>query len=366
MQNLFNVNTVISAGTSVDPNWKYIKSGLRRNIFQTVNYYRSRNFSVKNSHILVKLLESANVSIFNNIESFYNNAQREALRLASILNITSSISKGSVFNGSFFGQGSKEILIASDEYQNPIDLENNWKNIRAVNFLDHFKSDTSLLLANGIDYSGETGYCVIDINIPALLVQYRCWLKEQKEIIQEGATPYPTTVFVYKYVLPNMLYSQLDVVIFNRLINLANGSPMGSPNFRHAFNLINYDDKLDKALQYTLKRISQNDKDFYSTLREVPLVNHDNLLLASRLSTNAPTRQLIWAELIARLKTIYFAFNVNLNHGVKTSMQEINYIKLYLDRFENGNGLETIPDRRLVEDIESEILRLRLLLKIKK
>lgn len=366
MQNLFNIQTTISAGTSVDPNWKYIRSGLKRNISQTVSYYRARNFSVRNSHILVKLLESANVSIFSNIENFYNNAQNESLRLASIFNLTSSVSKGTTFNGEFFGQGSKEIIIVSDYYQNPYDLQANWKDIKAIKFLDHFKSDTSLLLANGKSYSDETGYCVLDLNLPALLVQYRCWLKEQKEIFDSGLPPYPTTVFIYKYVLPNMLDSQLDIVVFNRLINLATGAPMGIPKYRHAFNLIDFNDKLDKALRFTLKRISNNDKDFHSTLREIPLIDKNNLLLASRLSPNAPTRQITWAELIARLKTIYFVFNININNGQKTSGSEINYIKLYLDRFENGNGLESIPDRRLVEDIESEILRLRLLLKIKK
>ena len=366
MQNLFNIDTAIKAGTSVDPNWKYIRSGLKRNIFQLTSYYRSRNFSVKNSHILVRLLESARVSIFSNIENFYNTAQSESLRLASIFNLTSSVSKGSTFNGMFFGEGSKEIIIVSDEYQNPNELQANWKDIRALRFLDHCKSDTSLLLANGRAYSSEEGYCVLDLNLPALLVQYRCWLKEQKEVLDSGQTPYPTTVFIYKYVLPNLLHSQLDVVIFNRLINLATGAPMGEPKFRHAINLIDYNEKIDKALRFTLKRISNNDKDFHSTLREIPLIDKDNLLLASRLSPNAPTRQITWAELIARLKTIYFVFNINMNNGQKTSGSEINYIKLYLDRFENGNGLETIPDRRLVEDIETEILRLRLLLKIKK
>lgn len=360
MQNLFNSYSGPKLGTSVDPNWKYIKSGLQRNIAQTVTYYRTRNFSVKNNHVLIKLLNSASVSIFSDISSFYSKAQGQALRLASVHNLTTSVSRGDIFNGVFLGNGTKEIIIASDEYKNPQELEANWQDVESVTFLDHPKSDTSLLLANGKAYSEETGYAVINVNIPALLVQYRQWLKEQKSILEMGGSPFPTSVFIYKYILPNMLYSQLDIAIFNRLINLINGAPMGKPLYRHAFNLVDFNEKVDKALLHTIKRVCNNDRDFYTMLREVPLINKDNLLLASILPPNAPTRQLIWAELIARLKTISFILDANPNNGKKLSREQINYIKLYFDRMFVSNGLEQIPDKRLINDIEAEIIRIKL------
>jgi hypothetical protein len=364
MQNLFNTFAGPKVGLVVDPGWRYIRSGLQRNISTAVSYYRSRNFAVKSNHLLVRFLNSAAVSITGDIESFYSQVQSQGIRLTSTFGFSSSVNRGDVFKGTFFGEGSKEIIVACDDYINPVDLEANWEDIEAVKFLDHPKSDLSLLLANGKAYSSEDGYSVIAVNVPALLVQYRCWLKEQKAIYDSDGGPFSTSVFVHKYVLPNMLSSQLDIAIFNRLNNLVEGAPMGVPLYRHAFVLIDYVDKVDKSLVKVKRMLQENDRDFYTMMREVPLVSKQNLLELSVLPENTPTRQEVWTEIIARLKLIMFLFTVNPSHGSKQSRLQINHIKKVYDWFEQANGLEQVPDKELVRDIEAEMIRLRLLCKI--
>ncbi len=360
MQNLFNAYTGPKVGLSIDANWKYVRSGLQRNIAQAVLYYRSKNFSVKSNHILARFLNSSGTSIEGDIVDFYNRQIQNGIRSSSIFKMTSSVNRGDIFYGDFFGAGSKEILIACDDYQNPLDLEANWRDIEAVKFLDHPKSDTSILLANGKAYSAETGYSVISVNIPALLVQYRCWLKEQKTNNDLGKPTFSTSVFIHKYVLPNMLNSQLDVAIFNRLNNHLLGAPMGVPMYRHAFVLVDFNDRADKILKDVIKKFNRTDRDIHTMMREVPLIHCENLLELSELPSNAPTRQLVWAEVIARIKLINFLLEANPSGGHKQSRQELNYIKKVLDLFESSGGLEQIPDRVLVRDIEAEIIRVRL------
>ena len=361
MQNLFNTYSGPKVGLSTDPGWRYVRSGLQRNISTAVMYYRQRSFSVKSNHLLVRFLNSAAVSVNGSIESFYNQAQAQGVRLTTTFGISSSLSRGNVFQGTFFGNGSREIIVAGDDYANPVELEANWQDIQAVKFLDHPKSDLSLLLANGKAYSIEEGYSVISINVPSLLVQYRCWLKEQQAVYESGGDPSSNSVFIHRYVLPNMLYSQVDVAIFNRLNNLAAGAPMGIPLFRHAFVLIDYTAKVDKSLRYVQRLLSGLDRDFYTMMREVPLVSQPSLLEFSELPENAPTRQIVWTEIIARLKLISFLFNINPSHGSKLSKMQINHLKKVYDWFDQANGLEQVPDKVLVRDIESEMLRLRLL-----
>lgn len=359
MQKLFNSYFGPRTGISIDPNWRYAKSGLQRNISQAVLYYRSRNFSVKSNHILASLLTSSETTINGNVETFYNQIQNRSLRLASIFELTSSVSFGKVFDGVFFGKGSKEIIIATDDYINPLELEANWQDVESVKFLDHPKSDTSLLLANGKAYSEETGYSVISVNIPALLVQYRCWLKEQKILADLGESTYSPATFVHKYILPNLLNSQLDVAIFNRVNNLVKGAPMGKPNFRHAFQLIDYDDRLDKVLVQSLKQVKNKDVDFFNTMRQIPLVSVENLLELSILPSNAPTYQLVWAELIARIKLISFLVDANPSAGQKQSQQYLNQIKKIFDHMDQNNGMQRVSDKSLIRDIEAEMIAIR-------
>lgn len=364
MQNLFNSYSGPRVGLSVDPQWKYVRSGLQRNIAKTIEYYQNKNFTVKSNHLLCRLLMSAEVSIHGDIDSFYNQQQARAVRLTTTFGITSSLNRGIVFKGTFFGEGSKEIIIAHDDYANPQELEANWKDIRAVQFLDHPKSDTSLLLANGRAYSGEEGYSVIAINVPSLFVQYRSWLKEQKSLFDMGEPTLSTSFFVHQYVLTNLLYSQLDIAVFNRLNNFFLGAPLGVPNYRHAFELIDYNSKLDKILTATVHKLATHERDFYTLMREVPLVTAENLLKLSELPQNAPTRQIVWAEIIARLKMVSFLFGINPSKGKKLSGMQINYLKKVYDLFESSKALEAVPDRGLVKDIDAELIHIKTMLKI--
>jgi hypothetical protein len=364
MQTLFNSYYGPKVGISIDPTWRYVRSGLLRNVQQTINYYRNKNFSVRNSHLLVRLLNSSETTIGGEIGLFYNQAQAKALRLASIFDLTTSVSRGSVHEGVFFGKGSKEIIMVSDDYRDPIELEANWKNIQAIRFLDHPKSDTSLLLANGKAYSTEEGITVVDINLPALLVQYRCWRKEQKIQDELGFPTETNGMFVHKYVLPNMLYSQLEIAIFNRINNYALGAPMGEPLYRHAFELISYTSKLDTVLKTAIKYLRNKDLDFYAMMRYVPMTSHENLLDIAYLPENAPTVQIYWAEFASRLKLINFLVQISPSNCTKISRQEINALKKIFDRVVNGNILEKIGDKYVIRELESMMLDIRLTTKM--
>lgn len=364
MQKLFNSYLGPKTGISIDPNWQYVKSGLHRNISQAVLYYRSKNFSVKSNHLLVNLLDSSQTTVTGDVETFYNQVQDRALRLASIFDMTTSVSYGKIFDGVFFGKGSKEIIMAIDDYVNPLELEANWQDIESVKFLDHPKSDTSLLLANGKAYSDEDGYSVISVNIPSLLVQYRCWLKEQQAREQAGEATFSPAVFVHKYILPNLLNSQLDVAVLNRINNLVKGAPMGVPNYRHAFVMVDYNDRLDKCLKHAIKQITNKDQDFYNQMRQVPMVAVENLLELSRLPSNAPTYQIVWAELIARIKLISFLIDINPSKGAKQNRQYLNQIKQIFDHMDQGNGMQRMTDKALIREIEAEMIAIRVTTKM--
>lgn len=106
--------------------------------------------------------------------------------------------------------------------------------------------------------------------------------------------------------------------------------------------------------------ITNTDRDFYTMMREIPLIEKDNLLEFSKLPENAPTRQIVWAELLARLKIVSFLVEISPSNLKKQSRMQLNTLKKIFDQMESSDGLSIIGDKQLITDVETEILRIRL------
>lgn len=360
MQTIFNNLTDISTGISSYPEWRYLRAGLYRNLKTTIQYYQSRKFAVKGNHLLAKLLKSLSVSIDIDKERYYDIVDQKALNIGLHYKMSSSIYKGEVFDGIFYGNDVKEILIATNDYISPDKIEKDWRNIQSVKVIDHPKSDLSLLLPNGKSYSYESGYAVIEVNIPVLAMQYRCFLKEQYQRFLSDSTASPTSVFIHTYVLPNMMYSHLDISLFNRLYNRLVGAPMGKPLFRHAFTLIDYHDKVDKFLDSIISTLRRTDKDFNTILRMIPVVSELNLKSLLRLPQQAPTRQIAWVEFLARLKALEFLTYISPNYGKQLNRNELNYINRIIKLYTREGTFNQLKDIELYEDLTSRLKLLQI------
>ena len=363
MQTIFNNLTNISTGISSYPDWKYLRSGLNRNLKTTIDYYQNRRFAVKGNHLIARILTSISVSFDRDIEQLYNLIEAKALHVGMHFKLSSSVYKGDIFNGVFYGEGTKEIIMVTNDFVNPYEIEKDWKNVQAVKVVTHPKSDLSLLLPNGKAYSDEGGLACIEINLPALVVQYRCFVKEQYERIKDSLTASPTSVFLHMYVLPNMLYSHLDHCIFNRVFNLAMGAPMGQPQFRHPFTLIDYDKKVDNCLEEVVDYVKQTDLDFNTILRTFPCVTKMNFKELLRLPEQAPTRQIAGSEFLARLKAIDFLININPNNGKTKNADTINYINRLIKRNERDSILDQVLSSTDFESVRTQLMLLSMKIK---
>lgn len=360
MQTIFNNLTNISTGISSYPDWKYLRSGLNRNLKTTIDYYQNRKFAVKGNHLLARILNTINVSYERDLEQLYNIVESKANALSMHFKLTSSVYKGEVFHGVFYGEGTREIIMATSDYTSPREIENNWRNFAAVKVVGHSKSDLSLLLPNGKAYSNETGVAFIEINLPALAVQYRCFVREQYQYYLENSTASPTSVFIHMYVLPNMLYSHLDHCIFNRVYNLAMGAPMGRVQFRHPFTLIDYEGKVDRCLGEIVDYVQSVDLDFNTILRTFPVVSQQNFKQLLRLPEQAPTQQIVGTEFLSRMKAIDFLININPRHGTAKNMGEINYIARTLKRNERESVFSDMVLTDELSRLRSQLLVLTL------
>jgi hypothetical protein len=305
MQLFFNVPASISQGILKYSEWNYIREGLLRNLQTVQNFYRTRVYAVKTNHILAQLITNIGVSHKLDIERFYQLVDARANSLGMTFKLTSAISKGALFNGIFYGHGCTEIIMNDSALFDPRDAVKNWKNLAPVKSIMHPKSDLGLLLPNGKITGFETGLAVISINIPMLAIQWRCFAEDQLyNDISEGQSLQGMQHFIHRYVLPNMLPSHLDYALFNRLSNILNGKPMGNNVRQHPFVLIDYTNRVDNVHSRIINDLASRVMEYQAILRMIPAVSLPSMLEVMTIPENAPTRQVLWAEILSRLQVI--------------------------------------------------------------
>lgn len=358
MHNLFNIKTPITGGITRHSKWMYLKPNLKRNVDAIINYYRNSSYAVKSQHFLIRLLLSLTTPKSQEIERYYSNVDSTCLNIAMTLGMTSSISKGSLFKGIFYGQNNKEILIADNSEFDPIEADNNWEELEPIRVIRHPRSDLTFNIPNGINTGIEDGICVIIINIPMLAIQYRAFRnKENKNAFSTGANERSIMQFIHMYPLTNMVRSHADVAIFNRASKLFTGEPLGVSKLKHSFYLIDYSDQLDEFLIDTLCSLEETTKNLNDTLRSIPVITKKDLTELFTLPDVAVTRQLLWAYTIACLPALVFLFKT-AKYGIETKNgSELNMIRRKLIQQKSENLMKTMlsSDISLLMDIESEI-----------
>ncbi len=351
MQLFFNKTTRATRIIHRNPGWSYARSGLLRNLTTTVNYYQSRGFAVKGNHLLIRLLNSIGVSHDMSLERYYEIVSAKTSKIGMHFKMTSSTYSGQLFDGVFYGPGTKEIIFADDTYISPFEIKKNWKSIQAVKVLDHPRSDLELILPNGKLNSTETGLASISVNIPALATQFRQFaIEEHKRANENGDSPSTMAFFIYRYVLPNMLYSHQDVALFNRAYNYSVGKPMGETLNKNVFTLLDYTKYVDPIYKELTAYLTNTEVDFRSILKSYPLVSVDSFAELMVLPENAPTRQIAWAEFLTRLKCIHWLVSLGKTGGRAQSGVDVNYLLRAIHRYSSDGVFKQIADQEIYNE----------------
>jgi hypothetical protein len=309
MHALFNLEPKAQTGVQIPALWPYVKQGLRANVAQIVSYYRGNPQAVKSDHLLVKIIQSMDIPFSVGYDRYYALADASALDLSMVLKLTSSLYKGQVWDGVFYGPGSQEIIIAHVGDFNYENIQKEWMNVQAVRVLRHPKSDLYMNLPDGKQNTTESGPAVIAINIPLLMCQYY-WFR-QNYFLPDYNEPDAHTdmMFVHMYVLPNMLYSHLDQALFNRIDKMNKREDFGQPLKKHPFVQLNYDHRVDHSYAVVLNNLKRQEKNFVGILQNVPAVIRENMESVMHVPDMAPTRQVIWALAISRFPALDFVLS---------------------------------------------------------
>lgn len=345
MQSLFRLESDASAGITELRQWPYVKTGLTQNVEKVEEFYQKYPVAVDAAHLLVRLIQTVNISRKLTFDRYIANCTIRALAVAQTLKLTSSLSKGQMWDGVFYGSGSKEIIIGHDTIFPIYEAHANWKQLRPVTVLHHNQSNTSLLLPDGRLSSTEKGVAIIAINIPMLMAMYYRFNEEQDAVELGGGTRRTITQFVNSYALTGMLRSHLDTVVLNRLYNRVTGVPNSSAIRKHSFFLTDYDDALDVTAGQQLEYLRNMKRRFSGVMKAVHLPMSGNLYEFAQLPSVAETLQVEWALYASRIKALALLCLVQndyqrINNRELTTIRKLMQMQQTRQVMKNNMGLE--------------------------
>jgi hypothetical protein len=358
MHGLFNLLPGVNVPTMYAANWHYARDGLRHNLKKVVEFYKSHSMAVESDHFLIRLLQS--IAVAKNIElhRYYDVVDSLSLNLGMALKMTSSISKGHVFRGVFYA-GCTEVLIAENADFDAEAVNRDWRNVQAVKVLRHPRSDLMLNLPDGKKTGTETGIVVISINIPMLAVQYRAFRLREDEYTRETGEPGRTIQqFIHMYVLPNMLYSHLDYVVFNRIYNLERGAVMGEGK-HHPFYITDFSSKLNAVHETILANLQAVGQDFTGILRSIPAVTKESLNDVMAFPDVAPTMQVIWALALSRFPAVNLMVDLakggNQGGANIRNQQQLNLLMQAIRQYRTGSYFSNVLSADDLKAVDEEI-----------
>lgn len=332
----------------------YIKQTYALEVNDICNYYHNRVYAVKNNHLLVRLLQSIDVPMDYEIGQYANVANIRAPFIARTFDLTSDVNRGKIFNGVFYGDGSSEIILSEEDYFNPFYAEKHWRRICAVKPLLHCKSDLGLLLPNGKYTSTGLGLSAFSVNIALLAVQYRSFILSQRIKYDNQEGHLGPNHFIHMYVLPNMLYNHVDLVIFNRLKNLFYGAPQGDALVRQPMVIIDYSKKVDRVLERCLYSIDRRSMSLDILLKTIPAIFSENQEEALLLPDMQMTIQSMLKVLMARLPIIRFILDLSGERSLGLNKMHMTSIRTRLERLMRQNVISTLP-MDLQDDVKDNI-----------
>jgi len=281
------------------------------------NYYQSRNFAVKNTHILSRILEHFPSYLNYDSYRYLDFSQDKTKYLAKHFKFTSDIEKGIVHPSYFFGNEGEEIIISNYENFNVQEVEQNWKKAKSISVLKHNRNDTKLLLPIGNNDGSRPGLDAVLINIPKLSIKFREFIKEQTVRYNNDDTiVLNKNHFVIKYVLSTMMEDVIDHMFLNKVMDSFYGREEVIPKFKHRFKIFEPIHQISRYVDQTLDVITNKRLDFMNILHNIQLIFKFDASELLALDDFGITRQMRWSIIASRIDYMLFLYDVAKNKDI--------------------------------------------------
>ena len=337
------------------PRFYDVEKRIIADVEHVIDFYRSGTFFVPANHLLGRIITAMGVPLSYPLFQYYEVAKARCGQVGTLMRLTSPVNYGKWFNGVFY-HGCNELILSVTSEDSADELIKDWRNLEPVRVLEHPLSNLKYMIPNGRPSNVESGLAVISIDIPKLMVMWRGYILTQQSLREENDSASTSLgSFIARYVLANMLKSQTDLVIINRMINLFRGAPMGDSILHYNFYISDYTEMLDDGLMDGLKRITELPMSYRDVLNQIPSIFNDYPL---GMPDIAETRQVWWALFLTRFRLTNFLFDVAGERGRHFNRGLLNAFKINIRELRSDNILKKAVVPELYMDLEYEINRM--------
>lgn len=358
MYSLVDVDPKKEYGVVRLPEWKAVQDGLKRNLLAMLQHYRHASYSVAADHLLVQYLQSLSVPLSLNSDRYYSNILSNALPVANALQMTTPYGVGKIFQGVFFNGRVKEVLVAFDEWFRLDKVEADWQNASPVRVLSHPYSQLDLRVPNGRWKDGQKGVAVVAVNITLLAVMYRCFVMEERAKQQAVPAYVQRNImqFIHMYVLPNMLESYLDYALFNRFNELWQDIAVArQPVHGEAIHLPSYESRVESVYLQLAEMLDRSSYSAPATLAAIPVVSVPDLRTVMFVPDVAPTRQILWSVILARLPMLLFLVRHAKKDQRVRDQSGLHDVEVTLRKLKNQRVLDATLPKELYQSVMAAI-----------
>ena len=325
-------------GTSIDHSFTLVKSHIRSNVNKYIEYYSTYKQRSQSDHPLYKIINSLVSYYKGDEEQFKRFCKRAVPFITGPYGLVSDSHKGHLFNH-FYGKGVSEAYVSvTDDYK----LDSTLMHQLPVNVVRHPIRSLEPLYLDGRQLINDNGIAVITVNIPLMMSMF---------VRYEGTID----EFITTIVVPSMVYSHIDVAIFNRMAGIGFETKAKNPFFT-----VDVDRRLDTVLEKQLLYIRNGANAMLTgVITNVPTVFVDNLYDIMDNVTIRESSQNAWVRFATSAPFVLFILQ-NLSEyreeGFRIDIRR--YVLKSISNKTLSNGLSRSVKQLLEDDLESILLEL--------
>lgn len=334
----------------------YIKRLYTFNRDAIASYYQERNFSVKNTHLISRMIEHFPTYLSSDVYSYLESVENTLTYLGKHFKLTSDIEKGVMHPPYFFGNDGDEVVFAGFGRFDAIDLAKNWKTAECLKVLKHPRYDSKLLLPLGRDDGANSGVSAVYIDLAKLAVKYREFMRSNA-VVDENKVVHSKNNFVLKYVLSTSMSDVIDHTLYNKVVEqFYNRDTSSVPTKKHPFKIFEPTLQLNRYVENTLDYITSKSMDFVQMLRHIELVFHENASTLMCLPEFYGSRQLMPAVVASRLDTMIFLMDACKSKDM--NRKHLSDWKLFATRLNASSSLSNFYPYEVEKDIKEKLQQL--------
>lgn len=330
-----------------------------RNVYKEYLTYKQQNQArVASNHLLLTILNAITVPFDGDVIRYMDLVEQQSKRIAGTLRLTTSAVRGDFFKDVFY-KGVNEVIVVGKSDFEPIDLWWDWRNVAPVTVTAHPVTQFTLfdpVVVNTPDLNTPDGYVQVNIDIPMLAVQYRMY----KSTFPTGTMEQ----YVAQVVVPAMMRSHLDIVLFNKVCvllglmtatSIRSNLPFGQPNLEPQADQLAkeiVDILLNKSLEPA--QILSTIPAFFDSTTALQALKHPAILLSSQSMWALHSQAIDKAKLVLEIYQRRGAYDRALAFLARIKRDNIQIVQEGHYR----NGLKPDSQRYLMkrwEDVLSKI-----------